>query len=135
MPKKRSIACKCLECGKDFLAIPFEIKRGGGKFCSRICQRREATRHTKTPDGWRARSSAKRKGIWRFKDRAREAVKRALKTGLLIKAPACNYCESPARLDAHHFDYTKPYDVIWLCRKCHLQEHRRFQNNQFRPAP
>jgi hypothetical protein len=27
----------CEHCGKDFLALPSEVKRGGGKFCSRSC--------------------------------------------------------------------------------------------------
>lgn len=28
----------CKHCGKDFSVVPAEIKRGGGKFCSRTCR-------------------------------------------------------------------------------------------------
>ena len=28
---------KCLNCGKEFTTIPAEIRKGGGKFCSRKC--------------------------------------------------------------------------------------------------
>ena len=26
----------------------------------------------------------------------------------------------------HHEDYSKPLQVIWLCKACHLAEHRVF---------
>lgn len=35
--KKRTVARECLICGKRFLTWPTEIKRGGGKTCSREC--------------------------------------------------------------------------------------------------
>jgi hypothetical protein len=25
---------------------------------------------------------------------------------------------------AHHLDYTRPYDVEWLCPGCHMRKHR-----------
>lgn len=35
----------------------------------------------------------------------------------------CNNCwNTPA--EAHHEDYGKPLDVIWLCKICHEKEHR-----------
>lgn len=114
----------CLRCNNEFKTYPSQIKLGWGKYCSVSCGSSHAPKPKRTDEGWRKKRSIKRKGEWRFKDRAREAVTRALKTGLLVKAPCCNYCERKVRLDAHHFDYTKPYDVIWLCRKCHLKEHR-----------
>ena len=32
-----SVPRECQTCGKDFLANPNEVKRGGGKVCSRTC--------------------------------------------------------------------------------------------------
>lgn len=49
------------------------------------------------------------------------AVKEALRTGALVAKP-CEVCGiEPA--DAHHDDYSKPLDVLWLCRSHHGQRH------------
>lgn len=29
------------------------------------------------------------------------------------------------KTEAHHEDYNKPYDIIWMCRKCHKILHRK----------
>jgi hypothetical protein len=52
---------------------------------------------------------------------ARQSVMVAIRSGKLIKKP-CKKCANP-KSEAHHKDYTKPLDVIWLCRKCHIQIH------------
>ena len=36
---------------------------------------------------------------------------------------ACEKCGSIKRLERHHKDYNKPFDIITLCRCCHLKEH------------
>ena len=48
----------------------------------------------------------------------------AVKMGTLIKQP-CEKCGSPSDIQAHHEDYNKPLDVVWLCRDCHFKLHRR----------
>jgi len=42
--------------------------------------------------------------------------------GLLIKQP-CEVCRSP-HSQKHHEDYSQPLQVRWLCRACHLQQHK-----------
>lgn len=56
--------------------------------------------------------------------RVYDAVRRALRDGLLIKKP-CEHCESSERVQAHHTDYTRPLDVTWLCAPCHGVAHRK----------
>lgn len=38
------------------------------------------------------------------------------------------YCESCARdnlrLEMHHFDYDQPFEVVTLCRYCHIRAHK-----------
>ena len=34
----------------------------------------------------------------------------------------CERC-GVARADRHHDDYTRPLDIRWLCRRCHIAEH------------
>lgn len=55
------------------------------------------------------------------KQRARLAVKEALKDGR-IKKLNC-FCGSETS-EAHHMDYTKPLEVVWLCRTHHADRHR-----------
>lgn len=58
----------------------------------------------------------------RHKARAHDLVRRALARGELISQP-CERCGATEQVDAHHEDYTKPLDVVWLCRQCHAQRH------------
>lgn len=55
------------------------------------------------------------------KKAAHRAIAKALKQGLLKKLP-CVICGS-GRSEAHHEDYTKVLDVIWLCRLHHKHRH------------
>ena len=56
----------------------------------------------------------------REKTRAHGIVKRALKSGLLVRPSTCEECGiSGVRIEAHHADYSKPLDVEWLCVKDH----------------
>lgn len=50
---------------------------------------------------------------------ARSAVSNAVRDGKLKKSP-CVHCGDP-RAQAHHNDYSKPLDVVWVCFKCHRE--------------
>ena len=58
---------------------------------------------------------------------ANEAVTRAIKSGDLVRMPCavCGY--SAARSNAHHPDYSRPLEVIWLCAKHHNLLHTRLE--------
>ena len=51
-----------------------------------------------------------------------EAYK-ALLRGDLIKKP-CEVCGTDEKIHAHHCDYSKPLDVMWLCQTHHLEWHK-----------
>lgn len=57
------------------------------------------------------------------KEAAHAAVTRALAKGTLVSQP-CEECGNK-KTDGHHPDYSKPLEVIWLCRSCHKKEHAR----------
>jgi len=56
------------------------------------------------------------------KYKAYNLVVTALRNGTLKKKP-CNVCKSN-KVHAHHEDYDKPLEVIWLCEICHIYLHR-----------
>lgn len=59
----------------------------------------------------------------REKQRAHSAVARALKKGI-IERRCCEVCCDPLKkTEAHHDDYSKPLDVIWLCDEHHKLRH------------
>lgn len=60
-----------------------------------------------------------------FKVAARGYVCAAIKEGILIRPENCSECLKICKAEAHHEDYLKPLEVIWLCRACHAKEHRK----------
>lgn len=55
------------------------------------------------------------------KGKAHSAVNHALLMGRLERKP-CSICGNTSS-QAHHEDYSKPLDVVWLCRKHHQLRH------------
>lgn len=56
--------------------------------------------------------------------KAHYLVGNAVRDKRLIKEP-CLFCGCD-KVHAHHRDYSKPLDVIWLCPKCHHRLHANF---------
>jgi hypothetical protein len=44
-------------------------------------------------------------------------------TGTIVKPPRCSKCGADTPLKAHHNDYSKPLDIVWLCSFCHGETH------------
>ena len=63
---------------------------------------------------------------------ARKAVEYRVKTGDLVKQP-CARCGGD-NVQAHHEDYSKPLDVIWLCPKDHKARHREMKEAAGKPT-
>jgi hypothetical protein len=62
---------------------------------------------------WQARNQIKRL--------AHNRVAKAVAVGKLIKQP-CQTC-GDVKAQAHHEDYSKPLDVVWLCTTHHSERH------------
>jgi len=54
--------------------------------------------------------------------KARNVIGHGIRDGKITREP-CEVC-GEKKTEAHHHDYDKPLDVKWLCRKCHLDEHK-----------
>lgn len=59
------------------------------------------------------------------KQKARMILNCLVRKGLIIKPEGCFKCMKPLKLEAHHCDYSKPLDVVWMCRSCHSLEDRK----------
>lgn len=57
--------------------------------------------------------------------RARNIFTRALNKGQIIRPPICSRCFKDCTPEGHHPDYSKPLEVVWLCYRCHREEHKR----------
>lgn len=67
------------------------------------------------------------KGLTTLQELAWVKVFYAVKTGKLVRPNFCSVCGAKGKrkkngnitIEAHHKDYAKPLDVVWLCDSCH----------------
>ena len=84
--------------------------------------------HTQNNKKWRDNNPQKVK--------AHSIVNEAVRTGKLLKPSKCSCCNLEKKVQAHHEDYTKPLEIIWLCSACHSKLHKkkRIENGfQYKP--
>lgn len=60
------------------------------------------------------------------KIRAQNKLNKAIQSGKIKRPSKCDHCGKRRKVDGHHHDYNKPYDVVWLCRSCHMIEHSKY---------
>lgn len=44
--------------------------------------------------------------------------------GEIVSPKTCLLCGSSEHIHAHHEDYARPKDIIWMCVMCHKKRHR-----------
>ena len=107
---------KCKECNKN--DVTANRNKNLEKF--RAYDRERA----KKPE--RIKANAEINRAWRAEDKRRvlahSAVARAIRSGELVRQP-CSRCNDSKSV-AHHEDYDKPLEVVWLCQPCHKQRHK-----------
>src|SRR5690625_367588 len=77
--------------------------------------------------GWERQPSAETKAAasrrarekWPEKTKARAAINNGIRAGSVIRPDACEWCGTAGPVEAAHDDYSKPFEVDWLCRTCH----------------
>ena len=120
---------KCTKCKKEKALTEFYFSKSKGSYYMpcKVCSRKVSLA------SWNKNYTPEQKRkIWKRASRnsmkaspekwfARRMVIRAMRHGVLIQKP-CFVCEKP-KTDAHHEDYSKPLEVIWLCRNCHIARH------------
>ena len=64
----------------------------------------------------------------REKVQAENKINDALRTGKLTRPTECSVCHKKCTPHGHHFDYTKPLEVIWVCPACHSKIHKQIRD-------
>jgi hypothetical protein len=101
--------------------------------CERACDRARNYRQDRREVIYKAKASEHGRELrainrWknieetRKKERSRSMLREAIKHGEIKRLP-CAICGN-AKSKAHHDDYEKPFDVVWLCHKHHMGLHR-----------
>jgi len=107
---------KCKECNKN------DVAANRNKNIEKV--RAYDRERAKNPE--RIKSAMEISKSWRSEDKRRtvchNAVSRAIRNGSLFRQP-CVRCGEQKSL-AHHEDYDKPLEVVWLCQPCHKQRHK-----------
>lgn len=117
----------CRDCGEQREAAAFgadKRNRDGLKSYCKPCEARQAQEarrlrphlHRGRRRRWNARHPERARAHWMINELTR--------SGRLIRPTTCDRCSDPTgRIEAHHEDYSKPLDIIWLCHSCHVAHH------------
>ena len=57
-------------------------------------------------------------------NKAQNKLNEALRAGKIVRPNKCVVCQKECKPQAHHYDYSKPLDVMWLCVRCHANVHK-----------
>lgn len=128
---------KCSRCQKEFLESDVtcyckEINKKNGAvrryYHCRDCQKAHKEKWDKEHTKERTLASYKNKLKFPEKAKARKEVFKALSRGAIHQS-ACQEC-GEGITQAHHPDYSKPLEVVWLCSKCHALLHKGVKLNK-----
>lgn len=111
--KNSKITRICVVCRKEFEIWPAWLRKNGerGMYCSPECHFANKYKYTD-----------------KEKQTARNKITHGLQNGT-IKQELCKICGEKETQAHHHKGYAKEHqlDIIWLCKKHHLEEHERLR--------
>lgn len=95
-------------------------------YMCRACNTERHRKYRSTPEGKKKVFDAVYRSTQKHmhKQLARMKFNYELQKGKIKKPEVCTHCKESLKLEAHHEDYTKPLDVLWLCRPCHALVHK-----------
>ena len=135
----------CVSCGTYLSDQNWSIK-SKSRNC-RPCQSKKSVEWARinrqkkrdSNNKWHSKNAgnrAKKTALYRSrnpnKKSAHNAVQSALRNGSMKKMP-CEVCGSTTRIHAHHDDYEKQLDVVWLCHSHHMERHSMLRAREATP--
>lgn len=129
--------CRGCGAGKDLGEFYAHPRMGDGRlnFCkecvkARVRQHRHDNDHVRDGERLRYADGRKREQADRWKranaermliaKRASSAINNAIRDGRLMRPNQCEECGVTGNhIEGAHWDYSRPMDVRWLCRRCH----------------
>lgn len=115
----------CSHCGeKDINLLMHAARSKDGRtqyYCCRACNTERSRRYRRTKKGRKISYDAVYRSIKKYpkKHSARVRLCLAIKKGKIKRPGACQDCGVKCKPDGHHEDYSKPFEVIWVCGSCH----------------
>ena len=136
----------CSHCGSAFEPKSWQVT-GRDRRCV-PCKRRQqndanradpekmraasSKRYAANPDYWRNYAAQRRADPnYLAKRAARRKVATEIEAGRLQRS-ACAECGN-VKADAHHDDYAKPLEVVWLCHAHHMARHAMLAAREAQP--
>lgn len=123
MDKKR-----CYLCGEEKAIMEFrrepKNKDGFGAYCKKCRWKRHSKGYRLCKKEIAADSQRRKRKIWASKHPGQwniyQMVHRAIERGEIEKPGQCSNCGiTGVLIEGHHYDYSKPFDLTWLCHACH----------------
>lgn len=124
---KHNLWCKaCKSVDVPLMKNSTSLKGTVGYYC-RPCNTKRLKKYRSTKEGrfkvYQAVYRSIRKNS--LHQLARYKVFFAVKKGVLKRPKVCPMCKKRKMIEAHHEDYTKPLQVVWMCRQCHADHHKK----------
>ena len=118
----KKILFNCDMCGKQSSDKPSSYMRKKRHFCSRDCYSRYRKEVMKPHEQNSYKGGGMSDEERKIRIKARSDLNHAVRDGRVIRMP-CEVCGNE-KSEAHHEDYSKPLDVVWLCDKHHHEAHK-----------
>lgn len=119
---------KCIYCRKKYNRLDKtkdSIKKAKEKKKDKYQKQKEEYNKSKRGRELNSKRSRKYRENNPLKSKARSLVRTALRNGSLIRPDKCSECNKECIPEAHHYDYSKPLEVEWLCKQCHENTHHK----------
>jgi len=113
---------KCIACKKAYRSANIDHIRQHDRERQKQSHRKIAA--VKNVQKLRSTEEGKRKHVAQYK------FSNAITAGKIKRPSTCSKCGCSGRIEGHHKDYSKPFDVVFLCTICHNQRHKEIKGEK-----